>query len=243
MPETQHWAPQPEAIRLEDGEVHLWRAFLDREEGALPQYEATLASEEMARANRFFSQQDRNHFIATRGILRELLSRYTDCPPADLVFKYGTQGKPSLLRVDLPRSVQFNVSHSHGLAVLAFAIDRAVGVDVELIRPEFAGDEIAERYFSPQELRELMALPPAMRAEGFFLCWTRKEAYVKGRGEGLHIPLDSFSVSLTPGQPARLESGDNSRWSMYSIRPGSQFVGAFVAEGTGVRPRYFYWNR
>ena len=113
---------------------------------------------------------------------------------------------------------------------------------MELIRPEFAADEIADRYFSPQEAMELRGLSPSLRVEAFFLCWTRKEAYIKARGEGLHIPLRSFHVSLTPGQPERLESRDSSHWSLHSLRPDACYVGALVGEGGGWRLRYWDWN-
>ncbi len=242
MPELDIWSSKPDQLKLEQDEIHLWRALLNCEEEMLHKYETTLAPDEKSRANRFVASKDRNSFLATRGILRELLGRYADCPPANVVFRYGTQGKPSLFANGLKRAVQFNVSHSHGLALLAFAADRAVGVDVELIRPDFTGDEIAERYFSPEEVAELRALPASSRAEGFFLCWTRKEAYIKGRGEGLHIPLDSFRVSLTPGEPARLTSADSSRWCLTSIRPETGYVGALVAEGAASQNRYFHWD-
>ncbi len=137
--------------------------------------------------------------------------------------------------------MRFNISHSHGLAVLAFARNREIGIDLEPIRPEFAGEEIAERYFSAQELAELRALPAALRPEGFFLCWTRKEAYVKARGLGLQVPLDSFSVSLTPGQPEILQSVDSARWSLRSFAPAPNFVAAIVEEGQDWHPRYWNW--
>jgi len=138
--------------------------------------------------------------------------------------------------------VQFNVSHSRGLALLAFALGRNLGIDVEFIRPEFPADEIAQRYFSPKEVMELRTLPPSLHAEGFYLCWTRKEAYIKATGEGLHVPLESFNVSLTPGRPERLESTDSSRWSMRSLYPDPLYAGALVAEGQHLRLRQWDWE-
>src|SRR5277367_1594949 len=90
---------------------------------------------------------------------------------------------------------------------------------------------MAEWYFSPREVAELQLLSAGMRAEGFFLCWTRKEAYVKATGGGLQVPLKSFSVSLTPAEPARLESVDSEHWTLHSLCPGAGFAGAIVAEG------------
>jgi 4'-phosphopantetheinyl transferase len=242
MSDFDSWALNPEQLDLGEGEIHVWRAYLDCEETVLRQFETTLASDEKDRANRFFFQKDRDGFIAARGVLRELLGRYVNRSPADIEFNYGHRGKPSLRAEAFERPVRFNVSHSHGLALLAFAVGRQLGVDVELLRPDFAADEIAERYFSPQEVMELRAVPTSLRAEGFFLCWTRKEAYIKARGEGLHIPLDSFQVSLTPGQPERLQSSDNSQWGLRSLRPDSRYVGALVGEGQGWRMRCWDWK-
>jgi 4'-phosphopantetheinyl transferase len=232
MSDANSWALNAEHPVLVESEVHVWRAYLDCEETVLHQFEATLAPDEKARASRYHFQRDRNSFIVARGVLRELLGRYLNRSPAQIEFDYSSRGKPALRKEPPKRSVQFNVSHSHGLALLCFAIERQVGVDVELIRPDFAGEDIAERYFSRREIIELRALPAALRPEGFFLCWTRKEAYVKARGEGLHIPLDSFHVSLTPGCPARLQSEDSSRWILCSLSPDARYTGALVAEGS-----------
>ncbi len=182
------------------------------------------------------------HDVAARGALRELLGRYLNRSPAEVEFDYNSKGKPSLRPKINKHSVQFNISHSHGLALFAFALGRDLGIDVAFVRPEFPADEIAERYFSPQEMMEFRALPLSVRAEGFYLCWTRKEAYIKARGEGLHIPLESFNVSLTPGQPERLESVDSRRWSMQSLYPYAHYVGALVAEGQDLWLRQWSWK-
>jgi 4'-phosphopantetheinyl transferase len=236
------WEPAPQHLALEADEIHVWRARLDCSETVLGQLEATLASDEKARADRFVFPRDRNAFIAARGILRELLGRYVHRPAAHLEFDYGAQGKPALRTESSQESVQFNVSHSHGVALLAFTLGRHLGVDVELVRPDFAGEKIAERFFSPQEVAELRTLPPTLQDEGFFLCWTRKEAYIKARGEGLQIPLQSFHVSLTPGKPELLQAADGSRWSLRSLRPDPRYVGAVVAEGQGWQLRCWEWR-
>ena len=236
------WDPSPKRLALAEGEVHVWRAYLDCPETVLRLFEATLASDEKARARRFVFQPDRVSYIAARGILRELLGRYLNRAPADVEFDYGPQGKPALRAESSSKPVQFNVSHSHGVALLAFALGRQVGVDVELVRPDFAGEKIAERFFSPQEVMELRSLPAVAQSEGFFLCWTRKEAYIKARGEGLQIPLKSFHVSLTPGEPERLQAADSSRWSLRSLRPDPRYVGAVVGEDGGWQLRGWEWK-
>jgi 4'-phosphopantetheinyl transferase len=240
--EFDSWEPSLDRLALADGEVHVWRASLGYSESVLPRFEAALAADEKARAHRFIFQPDRNSYIVARGVLRELLGKYLNRGPSEIEFDYGAQGKPALRSGWSQSGVQFNVSHSHGTVLFAFAVARQVGVDVELVRPDFAGEKIAERFFSPQEVRELRSLPAAVQDEGFFLCWTRKEAYIKARGEGLQIPLKSFHVSLTPSKPARLQANDSSRWSLRSLRLEGRYVGALVGEGKGWKLRGFKWR-
>jgi 4'-phosphopantetheinyl transferase len=242
MDDHNSWAPNLEQFEFEDQDIHVWRAYLDGEGLGLHRFEETLAPDEKARANRFVFRQDRNRYVAARGLLRELLGRYLDRSPAAIKFDYTTKGKPSLDAALNERSIQFNVSHSRGLALLAFGLGRNLGIDVEFIRHEFPADEIAQRYFSPKEVMELRTLPPSLQAEGFYLCWTRKEAYIKATGEGLHVPLESFNVSLTPGRPVRLESPDSGRWSMRSLYPDPLYAGALVAEGQHLRLRQWGWE-
>jgi len=241
MPIPDDWKVPPEHPALPSGEVHVWRASLECERPVLRRLETTLCATETARAARFHFPRDRNYFVAARGILRALLGAYLSKTPDNLRFNYGPQDKPSLEIQDLDCPLNFNLSHSHGLAVYAFALGREVGVDVELIRPEFTGEDIAERYFSSRELTELRALSQDLRAEGFFNCWTRKEAYVKARGEGLQIPLKDFDVSLAPDEPPVLESGDSSRWSLRSFEPAPRYVAAVVAEGRDWQLRKWEW--
>jgi 4'-phosphopantetheinyl transferase len=242
MSDLKSWVPSLPQRELAEREIHLWRAYLDCEETVLRRFESTLASDERDRAKRFVFQRDRDSFVATRGILRELLARYVECSPVEIEFTYGPRGKPSLRQEYSMNAVQFNVSHSQGLALLAFAAGRSLGVDVELVRADVAAEEIAERYFSAQEVTELKSLPPTMRAEGFFLCWTRKEAYIKARGEGLQIPLDTFHVSLTPGKLESLQCLDSSRWNLRSLSPDPRYVGALVAEGSDWQMRCWEWK-
>jgi 4'-phosphopantetheinyl transferase len=236
------WSSAAHPAALPDNELHVWRASLDCEPSIVRDMEATLSGDEIARAARFHFRRDRDRFVAGRNILRALLGAYLNKPPASLNFSYGPRGKPALQIEDLGANTKFNLSHSQGLAVYAFALDREVGIDVELVRPEFAGFEIADRFFSPREVAALRALPQDLQAEGFFNCWTRKEAYVKARGEGLQIPLESFSVSLTPSEPPRLESSDGSRWSLHSFEPGPRYVAALVAEASDWQLRQWNWT-
>lgn len=235
------WVSPKATPRLADNEVHVWRASLDLDAPSFHRLEQTLRQEEHERAGRFVSEGDRRHFIAARGILRNLLGRYLECPPESVQFSYGSNGKPAISRSGSAHPLRFNLSHSHGLVLIGIAQEREVGVDVELIRPEVPGEDIASRYFSETEFEELSNLPMGMKAGGFFRCWTRKEAYIKARGGGLHIPLKSFTVSLKTSAPEVLHSPDHIEWCLQSLEPRSGYVGAVAAEGKEIRVRLLSW--
>lgn len=226
------WTTPPQDLNLPPSEIHLWRATLDVVPAMVRQFAETLALDEQSRATRFIFEKDRNHFVAARGILRQLLGIYLRCPPETVGFNYGEAGKPAL-RSNSPRiPIHFNVSHSYGVAVFAFGNGRELGVDVQKILPDFATEDIAQRYFSPRELEELRSLPPSLRSEGFFNCWTRKEAYVKACGEGLRIPLASFDVNLAPGIHAAFLRGVNPIWQIVAFAAAKSFPAALVYDGS-----------
>jgi 4'-phosphopantetheinyl transferase len=220
-------------------DIHVWHAAIDREAALIGQLEAALSFEEKARADRFHFVNDRNRFVVARGLLRELLGAYLRQPAGGIEFSYGQHGKPALSGKNLLSGLCFNVSHSSGFAVYAIAKGRNLGIDVEHIRPDSAGDDIAQRYFSAREVSDLRTLPPEARVEGFFNCWTRKEAYLKATGMGLQIPLDSFAVSLLPGQPAQFLGGVDPRWQLAAHHPAESYVAAVVYDGAPCSLKYF----
>lgn len=246
MTPAVEWSSPSVILEAANKEIHVWRASLACDQTTLQRLESTLTNGERARAGRFVFESDRHHFIAARGFLRDLLGGYLHCAPESIDFSYGPRGKPSVANLRARCAVRFNLSHSHGLALVAIGCEREVGIDIELIRPEVASEEIATHYFSTKEVDELSNLPAELRTEGFFLCWTRKEAYVKAKGDGLYTPLDSFSVSLSPGSPATLSSADESRWKIESFVPSlvsePRYAAALVAEGKDWKLRYFEWK-
>jgi 4'-phosphopantetheinyl transferase len=212
-------------------EVRVWRAALDLGSGEVETLKKTLAPDERAQAARFHFPRDRKRFIARRGLLRQILACYLGRPPDTLRFGRGPAGKLFLLGNSRAQDLHFNLARSHGLALYALARNREVGVDVERIEPDLADQEVAGRFFSPREFLAFRALPASLRVEAFFNCWTRKEAYLKARGEGLFAPLDTFDVSLAPGQPAALLNGGDGRWSLHAFIPAPGYAAALAVEG------------
>jgi 4'-phosphopantetheinyl transferase len=204
---------------------------MDAEDAPLARFWETLGADERARAERFRFFRDRRRFVVRRGTLRALLARRLDRPASGIRYVCNEFGKPSLDAGDL----RFNLSHSHSLALYVIARGIDVGCDVERRDARFATDEIAARFFAPREVSMLRSLAPALRTEGFFNCWTRKEAYVKARGYGLSMPLDSFVVSLAPGEPAALLEGCEPGWAVVSIETMSGYHAALVTESADWR--------
>ncbi len=173
--------------------VHLWWVFVPELLAHVEQFSRILSADEMNRALRFRFEEHRQRFIIARAVLRQILQLYTERSASDIVFLQGERGKPYLQ--DNPLDLQFNVSHSHDMAVYAFTTQAEIGVDIEKIEPRFS-DGVAERFFSQDECRELSKLPEDQRITAFYHLWAGKEAIIKALGEGLFVPLTSFSVDL-----------------------------------------------
>jgi 4'-phosphopantetheinyl transferase len=244
---VQPWHKPSANLALGADEVHVWRASLNRPQHRLQHLHGILASEECERAARFNFARDRRHFIAARGVLREILSRYLKLSPDSLQFRYTSYGKPYLTDECGGEWLRFNVSHSGELALYAVSRGRELGVDIEQIRKDIEHMRIASDFFSRQESAALHALPAHLQPEAFFLCWTRKEAYIKAIGEGLSLPLHSFDVSLTPGAPASLlavrgDTQEAARWTLRALEPGPNYHATLVAEGREWQLKCLQWD-
>jgi 4'-phosphopantetheinyl transferase len=191
--------------------------------------EATLDDEEQARSARFVRPRDRRRFVLTHVALRLFLARCLGMDPMAVRYENGIHGKPRLAP-GLP-SLEFNLSHSGGLALLAVARDRPVGVDVERLRDVPDALTIADTHFSAAEREVLRSLPATEQRRAFVRCWTRKEAIVKAVGEGLSRALDSFDVDLAPGSTSALRrfdgrSGNVAGWSVRDLQAPTGYAAA-----------------
>jgi 4'-phosphopantetheinyl transferase len=203
--------------------------------------ESLLDDQERARSRRFVHRVDRSRFVIAHAALRLVLARSIGVDPAAIRYDHGVHGKPRLAR-DL-RRLEFNLSHSQELALLAVTRDRPVGVDVECMRVMSGGVlELSETPFSDTEREALRALPPAERRTGFFRCWTRKEALIKATGEGLNRDLDSFDVDVGPRCESALlqidgRIGEDAGWLVRDLPAPPGYAAAGAVEGGGYSHR------
>ncbi|HEX2979348.1 MAG TPA: 4'-phosphopantetheinyl transferase superfamily protein [Anaerolineaceae bacterium] len=238
------WVFPVDRPNLRVDQIQVWRANLDVSEEVMNGLDRYLSVGEKRKLSRYRSKTDRNRYTAARAILRSLLGGVLGKSPADLRFWENDFGKPGL--VDDPR-LKFNLSHANQMAVFAFSRNRELGVDIEAIRPELSDMDLAWRYFSRGEARVLEGLPPEKRSPAFFACWTRKEAYVKARGEGLSIPLDAFEV---PVLPEEIDGGiqvygnpeETNHWRLLSFEVYPGFSMALVGEGSDWDVRLYDWH-
>jgi 4'-phosphopantetheinyl transferase len=239
LSQADRWLSPPDPVDLPDGEVHVWRIVLDQP-AAIARLEPLLTDEERQRANRFRAERHRERFIVGRGALRCLLGRYLAIAPGQVGFRYEDFGKPVL---EPASDMDFNLTHSHGLALCAVARRRRLGIDLERLRDVVDGPRIVARFFSAREQADYAQLPEYLKREGFFRGWTRKEAYLKAIGVGITTPLDSFSVALDPREPAALrevvkDPDEVTRWCLANVDPDPDHVGALAVEGSDWQLRY-----
>jgi 4'-phosphopantetheinyl transferase len=214
--------------------IQVWPVPIEASNAVVERFRLLLAPDEIDRAGRFRFDHLQHAFILARGALRVLLGRYLGIHPASVQFTYGSNGKPGLVG---PTHLRFNIAHSGGLAMFAFTLGCEIGVDVEQIRSLPDMQQIANRFFCVEEAAELMSLPAGQREHAFFLCWTRKEAYIKAIGDGLAAPLDGFHVTLQPGEPARFvhlahDVSAAKLWTLHDLEVASTYAGALAYRDT-----------
>ena len=197
---------------------------------------AMLSPDEKAVAAGLDSPERRQSYIAAHALLRTILSRVTGIAPNELTFRYGRRGKPELA-VPGAHNIQFNMAHSRDVVVVAVAHGRRVGVDIEHIDEPGDVRRIAARFLSPRDRDAIAELPAEHQRDAFLRCWTRKEAYMKARGDGVSRPLDDFEVSHA-GAPAKLmnvaaDPNEAERWELADLPAPRGFMAALAVEGHG----------
>jgi len=225
------WPIAPPNLSIGHGVAHVWAWQLRSSERTLHDYIALLSPKEQLRMGCFVFEGHRESFAVCHAILRILLGRYLGLHPASIRFTENEFGKPDVAPHTSPFDLRFNLSHTSHIALLAVTCELEVGVDVEQLR--LIDTAIAERFFSDRERAELRTLAGPQWLDGFFNCWTRKEAVLKAEGVGIGVSLDAFDVTLLPGDVASLvdfrpASGLTADWHIAELRPAPGFVGALA---------------
>lgn len=192
---------------IDSSQIHLWLAFPGEitDQRLLGEYRRLLSREELQKQQRFYFERDRHRYLVTRAMVRVVLSKYAAVAPHEWRFDVHAYDKPSITAEHAAASgLTFNVSHTSRVVLLGVAVGRALGVDVEDMTGDRACIDIADRFFAPEEVRAVRALPLDRQVRRFFEHWTLKESYIKARGMGLSIPLDRFAFHLDGPAPIRL---------------------------------------
>jgi 4'-phosphopantetheinyl transferase len=229
-------------IALASAEVHLWLMFYDQlADERLQPYRALLNAAEREQVPRFHFARDRRRYLATRLLVRTVLSRYAPIAPEEWVFCTNAYGRPQVVDPEVGGGgLTFNVSHTHSLIVLGVTRRSAVGVDVENIFAREASLDIADRFFALDEVAALSSVPRWQQQYRFFEYWTFKESYIKARGMGLSLPLDKFSIRYPDDHRVAITiapelEDDSARWQLWQFRPFPEYLVAVCAERVGAR--------
>ncbi len=232
------WEPGPRDPALQADCVDVWRIDLDGTSEEVERQRERLCPEELERARRFHFSRHRTRYVIAHGALRGILSRYVQIAPSEVRFRHNAHGKPFLAT----GSIQFNLTHSHDLALVAVTSNRKIGVDVEWIRQDIEYEQIARRFFSPIEAERLNRCPESERPSAFFHCWTRKEAWIKAKGQGFSIPLDRFHVSVDPqleniALTVDQDEESDTQWMLCRLAPHDAYAATVAVEGMEMRLR------
>ena len=237
----------PTACRLPaPGTIHVWRIDLQHP-ALLALGERLLTDDESARARRFLYDQHRLRFMAGRSAMRLLLGRCTGSDPAAIRFHYGAHGKPSLPAGSAGPAVRFNFTNSDRRALLAVAVDRDIGIDLESRARDINLPGLVRHILNASEAAEFRALPAAVRHQAILTIWTRKEAWIKALGEGLSRPLKSFSVPVDPGVTEQITAmteapGKTVEWTFRLLDAHPDDIATLTARGADWTCRCLDWQ-
>ena len=235
------WKTPPSILKIDDSKIDIWSVSIEQHVNKLPDYWELLSSFEKEKANRFRFEKDKNCYVIARGLLRILLSRYLNLKSQKINFRYAEKGKPYLQH---PSNIKFNLSHSKNCIVLAFTKNIEIGIDVEYTKNNLEILQVADSFFSKQEIKELKSLQPIYRLSAFYNCWTRKEAFIKATGDGLSFPLNQFTVSLESSKSAEIkeilwDNKEKDLWSLETFTPQKDYIGA-VASRNKIKDINYY---
>lgn len=239
------WEGIPELLCIDQDAVHLWRLYIPAAAPYLEKLTECLTLTERERAERYKVAARRDMFVVGRSVLRILLGRYTNTPPSKVSIYYAPLGKPYLDKTKNGLGLTFNLSHSGEWLVYAFGRSRMLGVDIEFHRKAVQPAEIAERFFSPDELKYLLGFEGAMRRRIFYQMWVAKEACLKARGTGLARSLRDLELPFVEDTPALFHTlhcdKNGNEWCLYPFTVADDYSCALVSSPPPGAVRHLHW--
>jgi len=236
------WPRSPVELPALQNSIHIWAVRLDDATVDFNRGRDLLSPEERERAARFKFERDRRRYLVAHIALHGILRQYLPSEPARVSFDIGANGKPRLPQAPASSDVEFNLSHSHEMALLAVCRKREVGVDIEYGKEDFEFQEVAERFFTAREVAAMRGLPAKLQRQAFFKCWTSKEAFLKAKGTGLSGALDEVEITLTAAEQVHITAGVPG-WSLSELDPIDGYEGALVVANAPVPICYYMWQR
>ncbi len=184
-------------MNIHNNQIHIWMTNEEKikDPELLSNYYELLDNEERERYSRFHFERDRHQYLITRSLVRNTLSLYSsETSPSDWRFEKNKYGKPYIKNDNL--DIEFNVTHTNGMIVLALASRCNIGVDAEYTKRKIQHSLMAKNLFSPAEEIDFSKLINSKKDNHFFSLWTLKEAYTKAYGMGLSIPFNHLTFKL-----------------------------------------------
>jgi 4'-phosphopantetheinyl transferase len=236
-----HWSAAPAALPSLERNVHVWSVRLDDQRVDLTGKRDLLSPDERERSTRFHFEQHRRRYLVAHIALHEILASYLEMEPGHIFFELGANGKPKLPLELATSGVQFNLSHSHDMALIAVGCMGELGVDIEFVKPEFQFHEIAKRFFTTKEVAALLGLPSHLQRQAFFKCWTSKEAILKAKGTGLSGKLDEVNITIGAANQVLIEA-NVAGWSLTEIIADGDYEAALVTAGRPSALHCYSWQ-
>jgi 4'-phosphopantetheinyl transferase len=221
-------------------DAHVWDVALDNPDYDLDSFRTRLSLDEQARADRYKFPRDRRRYIISHAAVRDILSRYTLTKAEDLEFTAGDHGKPRLAPSFDSSAIEFNLSHSHERAVLALSQRHELGVDIEYMKSDFEIFEVAQRFFTASEVKQLRALPEPLQRDAFYQCWTSKEAFLKAKGTGLAGKLDEVNIKVN-GSQVRVQASVTG-WALQELTCSPEYKAALVTRDKPLKVFGYRWE-
>jgi 4'-phosphopantetheinyl transferase len=235
------WPLPPAELPAIEKSVDVWAIRLDDDKFDLQRAREIVSDDERKRAERFKFERDRRRYLIAHAALHGILGRYLTIRSEPINFDYGSNGKPKLSQALTPSGVQFNLSHSNEMAVLALTRGGEVGVDIEFVKDNFEFQDVAERFFRTKEVAAMRSLPAHLQRRAFFKCWTSKEAFLKAKGSGLSGKLDEVEITLTANQQVQITASVPG-WTLAELEPIDGYEAALVVEGAPLPISHYLWQ-